>query len=169
LPRNSGDLTQERLKVLLHYDPETGIFTRLVQTGSRTRVGDVAGGVNVHGYRQVGVCGRLYYAHRLAWLYMTGEWPPHHTDHINGDRDDNRWPNLRLATHAQNLANSRKSKNNTSGLKGVSWDARKRKWFAQITVSRRHHFLGYFDDPTSAHGAYIDAAEKHFVQFARAA
>src|SRR5690606_34614864 len=98
-------LTQQRLKELLYYDPETGIFTRLVgRSGPRARAGDVAGSDNGKGYIRIYVDGRPYKAHRLAWFYMHGEWPEE-IDHRNGERADNRLSNLRPVTRQQNNLN----------------------------------------------------------------
>jgi hypothetical protein len=97
-------LTQARLKELLHYDPESGAITWASRPSSRVKVGMLAGKVHpTQGYRQVRADKSLYYAHRLAWLYMTGEWPAADVDHINHVRDDNRWSNLRGATRSQNI------------------------------------------------------------------
>jgi hypothetical protein len=161
-------MTSERLRELLHYDPATGVFTRLVKTNRNVRVGDVAGWVNRRGYRYISVDGRLYFAHRLAWLYVTGEWPADQIDHINGIPGDNRWANLRLATGSQNQANARKRADNTSGYKGICWHGPKRKWQARIWVNSRNKSLGYFDSPADAHAAYVVAAQHHFGSFARA-
>jgi hypothetical protein len=158
----------ERLRELLHYDPATGIFTWLARANSRVHGGDVAGSVNGRGYRQIGIDGRKYRAHRLAFLYMTGEWPVEQIDHINGVTVDNRWANLRPADQSLNNANTSRSKRNTSGYKGVSWHATKRKWKAEIGVNGRRRYLGYFSDPAEAHAAYVTAAEHHFGSFARA-
>jgi hypothetical protein len=160
-------LTQERLKELLDYDPETGVFTWLASTTNRISVGDVAGSVDRLGYRRIALDRRDYKAHRLAWLYMTGEWPTSDLDHINCDKDDNRIANLRLATEAQNGANRRKNSNNTSGYKGVS--SSRGRWRAEIRVNGRARRLGHFTDPAAAHAAYVAAAEKHFGEFARVA
>jgi hypothetical protein len=162
-------LDRKRLLELLHYEPETGVFTRLVRTAQCMRVGDVAGRTDTWGYRQIGVDGRKHLAHRLAWLYVTGEWPAEQIDHVNGDRSDNRIVNLRLATGSQNQANMRKRGDNTSGYKGVAWNAKCRKWQAYIGVNGRRHHLGLFNDPAEAHAAYISAAQGHFGEYARAA
>jgi hypothetical protein len=159
-------LNASRLREVLSYDPETGAFTWLVSTARHRRIGDVAGCVK-DGYRQIGIDGRRYRAHRLAWLWMTGEWPSAEIDHINGDPADNRIANLRPATSSQNKANARKRSRNTSGWKGVSWHARDRKWRAMIGVAGRQQHLGYFDCPAEAHAAYVRAAEHHFGEFAR--
>ena len=169
-------LSAQRLREVLHYDPETGVFTWLarpvtthqVRTWNAKFVGSVAGSPN-SGYCGVRIRGRLFYAHRLAWLYMTGEWPAAEIDHINGDPKDNRWSNLRAATPKQNQANKRRQKNNTSGFKGVSWDKDAQNWRADIRVEYRHLALGYFNTPEEAHYAYCAAAKKHFGEFARVA
>jgi hypothetical protein len=162
-----NEITAERLRELLNYDPATGQFTWLVKPSPRIRVGGVAGHERPDGYRQIGLDRRLYLTHRLVWLYMTGEWPLDQIDHINGDRADNRWLNLRPATCSQNKANSGAARNNTSGFKGVSWHSRWLKWRTNITVNGRQRSLGYFDCPAEAHEAYVRAAEKHFGKFAR--
>ena len=128
-------LTQERLKHLLDYDPETGVFTRRVRTSNRIMVGQIAGTVHSKGYLCIDIDGRKYFAHRLAWLYVHGRWPKQQIDHINGNRSDNRLCNLREASHAENQHNRRrKNKNNTSGVPGVFWNTNRRKWEARICV-----------------------------------
>lgn len=162
-------LTQERLKALLHYDPEAGLFTRLVsRSGPKSKAGDVAGCDNGQGYIRIYVDGKPYKAHRLAWFYMTGEWVDE-VDHRNTVRSDNRWANLREATRGQNRTNCAAYRNNTSGHKGVSLYRRTGKWTAQIQKRGQKHFLGYFDTPEAAHEAYAKAANDLFGQFARAA
>jgi hypothetical protein len=164
-----ADLTASRLREVLNYDPDTGVFTRLVASGSRGIAGNPAGWRNTHGHTRISVDGRDYYAHRLAWLWMTREWPPEQIDHINGDPTDNRWKNLRPATPSQNLGNSRHRRNNTSGFKGVYWHRPTGEWRARIMINRRNIHLGLFDTPEAAHAAYLTAAQKHFGEFARAA
>lgn len=156
-------ITQERLKELLHYDPDTGVFTRRVATNNRAKVGGVAGNTNTCGYVQVGVDHTRHYAHRLAFLYMTGELPPDVVDHINGVKDDNRWCNLRLATQGENMQNLRGPRSDsTSYLLGVSWHKRRKKWAAEIYVNKVKRNLGYFQDKHEAHAAYLKAkAELH--------
>lgn len=155
-------ITQARLKELLDYDPLTGLFTRRVCVRYRPfKIGDVAGTVNKLGYVIIQIDGRLYKAHRLAWLYTTGEFPKECIDHINRCAGDNRWENLREATHAQNMQNKRMRKDNVSGYVGVSWKSESKKWYAQIDVDGRCIFLGYFADPEAAYRAYLAAAAIH--------
>jgi hypothetical protein len=162
------ELTAERLREVLNYDPATGVFTWLVRTARCRRIGEVAG-CGKNGYHQIGIDRRRYRAHRLAWLYMTGEWPAQEIDHINGDPSDNRITNLRPATSSQNKTNSRRRSDNNSGYKGVSFDRSRQKWQARISVAGRSaRRLGRFDCPVAAHAAYVAAAEKHFGEFARA-
>lgn len=157
-------LTQMRLKELLLYDPETGVFTWLSKPNRSIRMGDVAGCM-ASGYRQIKIDGRLYRAHRLAWLYVHGKWPADQIDHINGVRDDNRIVNLREATQSQNQQNRTANANNTSGFPGVCWSKQKRKWRSQIKLASRNKYLGIFDTPVAAHAAYLAAkAELHTFQ-----
>lgn len=153
--------TQSHLKELLHYDPETGVFTWAVSR-SGVRIGDVAGCLKRNGYRYIGVDGRDYLAHRLAWLYMTGLWPADQIDHINGVKDDNRLVNLREATHLQNHQNRALDVKNTSGFLGVSWHRVTEKWRAYISVGGQQKHLGLFTRPEDAYAAHLTAkAELH--------
>lgn len=142
-------LTQERLKELLHYDPETGEFTRLkvVKGGGKngTGAGTKAGTIGDAGYLRWQSGGKLYLLHRLAFLYMTGEFPEHDVDHINHDRTDNRWVNLRQATRAENLGNMQLSDRNTSGVTGVSWHKASAKWWVRFSVNKRSTDFGRFN------------------------
>jgi hypothetical protein len=157
------------LKELVSYDPETGIFTRLVRTSNKVKVGDVVGARNSHGYLFVNVCGKRYAAHRLAWYYVHGQWPDADIDHINGNKADNRIVNLRAATRSQNCANTPVRRNSKSGLKGVRWQEHAGKWKAQIKDRDGSRHLGYFDSKEAAHAAYVEAAGRLFGEFARAA
>jgi len=138
-----------------------------MSTSNSVKAGDVAGRGSGGGYRQISVDNRLYLAHRLAWLYMTGEWPEVQIDHVNMDRADNRFVNLRQATRSENKGNMRAQANNASGLKGVYWHKRAGKWCAQINTNGTRRHLGCFDSPEAAHAAYIASAKKHFGEFAR--
>ncbi len=136
-------LTQERLKELLHYDPETGVFTRRVYRNSNARAGDVAGTLDPLGHLKISIDYKGYQCHRLAWLYMNGYFPELHIDHINRDAADNRLCNLREVSVSCNIKNSKQFANNTSGVKGVSWNNKGLYWEANITnLGKRTHVSG---------------------------
>ena len=158
-------LTADRLRELLRYDADTGLFVWLVCTSNRARIGSVAGRSRHDGYRIIGVDGRYYLAHRLAWLYVRGSWPPDHLDHIDGDPSNNRIANLREASPLQNRANARIRRDSGSGFKGVrkEWN----RWSARITIDRKEIHLGAFATPEEAYAAYCRAAEKARGRFAR--
>lgn len=157
---NDSKLTQSDLKRLLDYNPETGAFTWKLVDNNRLRPGDVAGSIRKSGYINLGVQGALYLAHRLAWLYVNGQWPAGELDHINRDRSDNRIVNLREVTREQNCQNMLKPSNNTSGYKGVTFDRRKNMWMAKIYTRKRSRFLGYWHRAEDAGAAYAAAAAK---------
>lgn len=129
-------ITQAQLKEILHYCPETGVFTWIVRLGARGQVGAVAGSEHSKGYIHIIISKVSYKAHRLAWLYMTGEWPPSQVDHINETKADNRWENLRPATNQQNCSNKKARSDNTTGLKGLSWHKQSKSW--NVKVSGEH-------------------------------
>ncbi len=148
-------LTAQRLKELFHYDSDTGLFTRFPVKGISGR--HCVGAIK-HGYLIIGVDHKYYRAHRLAWLYVHGEWPNDGIDHINGDKVDNRISNLRAATQAQNLQNiSKANRNSKSGLRGTSWNSGNNKWRAEILVDGKRKHLGYFEQAEQAHAVYIEA------------
>lgn len=157
-----GELTQQQLKSVLEYRPTTGFFV-WTKNASKDLVGKIAGRLS-GGYRQIVIHGRTYRAHRLAWFYVHGDWP-NAIDHANGNRDDNRLENLRVATPSQNGANMRMPPTNTSGVKGVSRRPNG-KFAASITVSGKTHFLGEFKTIESAAEAYLAAAKKFQGEFA---
>jgi hypothetical protein len=162
-------LTAARVRELLLYNPDTGVFTWRVRQG-RVHAGEVAGTAREHycGHRRIiQVDRKVYHASRLAWLWMTGDWPSLQIDHVNLDGLDNRWSNLREATQAQNQANRRRVSTNTSGFKGVSWNNFHRRWHAQTSTNGRHVYLGHYDTPEAAHAAYAHFAETKFGAFAR--
>lgn len=138
-------ITQARLKELFHYDPSTGLFTRLVDViGSRFKKGDIAGSTMPNEYTSIGIDRKLYPAHRLVWLYIHGEFPSADIDHINRVRDDNRLSNLRSVSRSENLKNKKIPDSNTSGVMGVHWHNRTRRWIARIGVSGKKKSLGTF-------------------------
>jgi hypothetical protein len=161
-------ITAERLREVLHYDQETGEFRWKVRRHG-VRLGAVAGCIDARGYWSIKIDRRTYRASRLAWLYMTGEWPKLLIDHDNNVSSDNSWENLREASDAQNQWNSRKPRTNTSGAKGVTWRSDAGKWQAQICVNYRHVYLGLFDDISEAAAAYVAASEKYHGEFGRVA
>ena len=158
-------LTLERLKEVLFYDPDTGIFIWLKNRGSKIKKGDKAGCINPFGYIRIKVFGRLYMAHVLAWFYMKEEMPILDIDHINRIKNDNRWNNLRLANRSNNTFNKPKNKNNTSGYKGVSYHKIMKKYRAKICVNGKHIILGYKDTPEEASILYIEASIKYAKEF----
>jgi len=169
------DLTQSQVRDLLDYDPETGSFIwRVDRVGGNGSVVKAAGSVagcastrETNSYLHIVINGRHYLAHRLAWLIMTGSWPTRYIDHVDCVGLNNRWSNLREATHSQNSANKSIGRNNTSGEKGVSWRTDLGKWKATIEVAGRRRHLGFFVDKAAAAATYKAAAIKHFGEFAR--
>lgn len=153
-------ITQDRLKAKLSYSPDTGLFTRAVDCGSRFKAGTESGTLS-NGYRQIQVDGKLYRAHRLAFLYMLGEYPKNDVDHIDGDRDNNKWSNLRPATRAENLRNAKIKNTNKSGFNGVCWSKSRSKWEVHVTVDCVHIFLGEFHCKLDAIAARIRANKKY--------
>lgn len=160
-------ISQERLKQLLAYDQETGEFTWIARPGKRAElVGRVAGSPSSQGYVLISVENRTYKAHRLAFLYMTGEWPVHAVDHINSIKNDNRFANLRQATKAQNEMAKGPRSNNTSGVTGVYWSRCAQKWQAHIKRDGRIKYLGIFSDLAAARAARRAAEIELFGAFA---
>lgn len=153
-------LTQERLKELLHYDSEIGIFTWL-KSGGGSKKGDIAGGINKPGYRTISVDHKRYNASRLAWLWMEGYLPENDVDHRNRIQHDNRWSNLRHVSHLCNMHNQKIYKNNTSGITGVDWSKEKQMWRTRIMISGKSFNLGYFSSRLSAARARWEAEVKH--------
>lgn len=153
-------ITQNELKKLLSYDPETGVFTRVTsRRGSRPTVGTI----RPDGYCSICVNYKSYLAHRLAWLWMTGDHPSDQVDHINGNRSDNRWCNLRSATNKQNSENCRLYSCNKTGVRGAVIDKRTGKYIARIRHFGKDVHVGVFDDAESADRALKDARDKLFT------
>jgi len=151
-------MTPERLKELVRYCPDTGVFT-WAKPRRRCRLGGKTGCVAKNGYVVIRLDDVLYLAHRLAWLYQTGNWPQEQVDHINGDRSDNRWVNLREVSNMENAQNTRKPRpGNKSGFLGVRKE--NSKWLAEIKVNYKPIRIGLFDTPEEAHQAYISAKRK---------
>lgn len=149
-------LTAERLRELLHYNKATGDFTWRVCSNGYTRAGYIAGHMTKCGYWNIQIDRRKYCAHRVAWLYVYGEWPKVQIDHINGRRLDNRWCNLRLATQSENNQNQRAANSrNKCGFLGVSRHGP--RWRANIGINGHKKHIGVFDTPELAHAAYLAA------------
>lgn len=153
-------VTQERLKELLRYDPETGLFVRIKARGRLGKVGSIAGTDHKDGYKMIKIDSVLYLSHRLAWLYVYGVWPIDLLDHRNGVRSDNQIENLREATNEKNLQNQRKGRGNGSKYLGVSWSKISRKWMASIQLDKKWFYLGYFSEEEAAYSAYLEAKRK---------
>lgn len=161
-------ITAAKVRELLIYEPETGRFIWRVDRGTAIKAGSAAGYTRSDGYKIFSFTEHGHYlGHRLAWLYMTGEWPPAMVDHINGDPSDNRWANLRAATRSQNMMNMALPPRNTSGVKGVSFNRRYQVWEAYITVGRRRRKLGTHKTIEAAAAARRDAELALFGPFAR--
>ena len=162
-----AEITQARLKELLDYDPETGVFTWRV-TRSRVKRGDIAG-YNQRSksrvYCRISVDGKNHSAHRLAFLYVHGHTPPL-IDHKDNDSLNNRIENLRAATPSQNLANSRGWRSKKSSLKGAHFP-KCGKWMSTIMTGGERTYLGLFPAPEAAHNAYKQAAMERSGDFAR--
>lgn len=163
-------LTHERLLEVLSYEPATGLFRWKIKIAKHTIVGAVTSqSPSKQGYLRIRIDGELFVAHRLAVFYMTGEWPEATVDHRDRIRTNNEWDNIRNASYSQNSANQALSPRNTSGFKGVSWNADGHRWQAHIMVNKKSIYLGLFDRAEDAAEAYIAAAIEHFGEFARAA
>ncbi|MDT8883122.1 HNH endonuclease [Klebsiella aerogenes] len=158
-------ISQRELKQYLKYNPDTGVFYWLKNMNSRTKSGDVAGCTcKINGYIRIRINGHLYPAHRLAFVYMEGRCPDM-VDHVNRDRKDNRWVNLReFSLHQNNLNTSIKS-NNVSGVPGVNWAPANRKWRVTMTLNGIQHSFGYHRDFEFAALVAQDARAKYFGEF----
>ena len=143
-------LSIERCRELFELDYSTGELTRRVLTGPHTRIGDKVNTIGGEGYLIVSVSGRRYLVHRIVFAMVNNRWPSDLIDHCNSVRTDNRPSNLREATTKQNTRNRLRSKANTSGYDGVSWNTRLQKWAAQIWTGKRNKCLGYFTDKADA-------------------
>ena len=153
-------LTQQRLKELLTYDLETGDFFWIKNRGP-VKIGDKAGSKHKDGYLHIFIEGKHYLCHRLAWMYVHGEWPKKCIDHINGNKKDNRIKNLRDVEVSQNMHNQvNPQKHNHSGMLGVSWKKSNNKWVAQISVNKKKKHIGYFDERHDAQQAYLKAKKQ---------
>lgn len=157
-----NDLTYEFVREVFSYEPETGELRWKKVLSKRIHIGDAAGCLDDQGRIKIGIQKKDYFAHRIIWLWMTGEWPPFEVDHRDQIKSNNRWKNLRLATPSQNHRNRGAPSNNKSGYKGVCWDNNKNKWLVTINKNidgkKKHFHIGWFDDVYEAGAAYVKAA-----------
>lgn len=153
------NLTSEYLRHILHYDPLTGDWVWVNPQARNVRRGDIAGTVRVDGRRQINLGGRCYLASRLAWLYMTGEWPQDEIDHRNRIKSDDRWENLRAATHSENMYN-REWCERSGELRGICKDGN------QFRVIIGNTYLGYYKTLDEAIAARDEALKNWAGPFA---
>jgi hypothetical protein len=164
--RKSG-LTQERLREVLDYDPNTGKFRWRARKKSNQRFGRIAGCRVRSATWSICIEGRHYSAHQLAWLYMKGEWGRPLIDHRDGNPLNNQWRNLRLSTYSDNAANRGRMRSNRSGFKGVVFERRTGRWRALISKQGRRYSIGRYATAEAAHQAYVIKARELFGEFAR--
>ena len=154
------------LRRALAYNHETGVFTWKISPSQSVKAGDVAGTVHPTGYIHIGYKRRIYRAHRLAWAFMSDTWPSSDIDHINGNCDDNRIVNLRIASDSENLCNRKLCTRNKSGVKGVHWFNPLGKWCAQIGKNGKRYHLGYFSSIEDAAKKVADERIRLHGEFA---
>jgi HNH endonuclease len=143
--KTSNELTQERLKSIIDYNPETGIMRRKT-TDKGYHAGDIVGTPIGRGYIQAEVDGQRVLVHRLAWLYMTGAWPTKTINHKNGNHRDNSFSNLRQASRSEAAAAGRTGKRTgASGVLGVSWNKSAGKWHVQAWAKGKPYYGGLFE------------------------
>jgi len=173
MPLKSNPFNAEYVRLILDYNPETGIFKwKNLSTATPQRNAQWAGkiaGYPHKGYQRININGAHHRAHRLAWLYMTGEWPKEEIDHRNNEKNDNRFLNLREVVRNENAKNRLKSCNNTSGVKGVSYRKESGLWRVRIMVDKKPIHLGDFKNIKEAGEVYKEAALKLHGEFARVA
>ena len=156
-------LTVQELKELLHYNPDTGVFTWLVKR-SGIKLGDVAGTKRKNDgktYIIISVDGKKYRAHRLAFLYMTSDFPELICDHINGNGIDNRWYNLREVDYVNNNRNMKLRVDNSSGTPGVYWNKKDKRWQVSIKVGKNRGYIGQYKKLKDAVEARLAAEREH--------
>ena len=161
---NTNSITQEKLKEIFDYNPDTGIFT-WKSSRSKIKAGDIAGHINKIGYVRLSINNKKYLAHRLAWLYVYGNIPKY-IDHINKITTDNRICNIRKATHSENMCNRKIHFNNKSGIRNVVFCKKNKKWRVKIAINKKTIHIGYFDDLEFADLAAKEARDKYHGTFA---
>ena len=159
-----NDLTADRVRELLDYNPETGKFRWRVARRSTARVGSVAGTQTPRGYTRITINRTPYFAHRLAWLWVHGEWPPNDVDHADRDPRNGHFNNLRSATRRQNQANRGIDKDSSLQIKGVYRGPC--KYIAQIRINGKITYLGGYNSPFEAWLAYAAAVKQYNGEYA---
>jgi len=156
------ELTLSKLHELFDY--KNGNLIWKFAKSRRVKAGDIAGCLDEYGYILIGVNGGVYRAHRLIYFYHHGYFPLF-IDHIDGNRANNKIENLRSVTTSQNAMNQKISTRNSSGIKGVMWHKRDKKWVVQLRVNSKNHSFGYFDDKELAELVAIEATNKLHKEF----
>ncbi len=157
-------LTQDYLRSQLLYKSETGEFWWIATQKGRD-LSRQAGTFNNFGYRVIMLNGHRWVASRLAWFYMTGNWPVNEIDHIDRNNSDDRWSNLREATRSENACNTGTRSDNSSGHRGVTWDRQKLKWKVQISVKGGKRIQKHFRNIDDAVSFYKSKAQELFGEF----
>jgi len=157
------NLDPDYVKSALRYNPETGVMswnfrTDMSAAWNGRNAGKPAGTKTQNGYVAISINNKLYLSHRLAWVIMTGGWPRQEIDHVNRDRSDAKWSNLREASRIENSRNVASTSRSKSGYKGVSYDKGMKSWVARIKIGSRYVVLGYRGDPETASSLYAAAA-----------
>lgn len=158
-------MTRDLLRSLLQYDSITGHFVWLKQVSNRIKIGDIAGNLDKDGYLLIQVCGTKYRAGRLAFLYMNGRWPTHEVDHVDGNRANDAWTNLREVTRSDNVVNSDRA-TGASGLRGVKFDPKTSTWRARIEYKGHREYVGVYATKEEAYQAYLTVANQVHGEFA---
>lgn len=154
-----------KLKELLVYDPKTGTFTWKIDVARNVKAGDRAGG-KTGNYRMLCVDGIGYFEHRLAWYFMTGEDPGERcVDHIDRNKLNNAFSNLRLANYSQNAANVGVRGANKVGVNGVYWNKVKERWQANISINGKRVNLGRYKKLEDAVNARLEGEKEYFGDF----
>jgi hypothetical protein len=166
------DLSVDYVKSVLDYNPDTGEFVWKHREGSRGQwngryAGKSAGYTRSDGYMLIRINRVQYYSHRLAWLIVYGEWPINEIDHRDGNPSNNRISNIRLATGKENIRNSRVRRDNKSGLRGVWWNEKRKKWEVRIKAEGKFLYLGRFSNFNDASSVRISAEIQYFGEFRR--
>lgn len=151
------NLCVQTVREMFDYDQDIGVMTRKIKTGRNTRAGQQVGSKDMHGYKTVRIGPTSFKLHRLCWFYVHGHWPAGDIDHLNGDRSDNRFTNLRDVPRCVNLQNQRvaTSQNKSTGVLGVY--PSKKRFTAALSIDGRKKSLGTFDTVDLAHAAYLNA------------